>query len=156
MLTRTSLSNTLVLISLLFLLSSCDRKKTGYVDVFKLVNEFELQKEYSDQAKRDMNTEKAAIDSAVFTEKLRNPSGYEKFKNDLYNNLYQKAEQRNKEIEAMIWKRLNPYLIDFGKENGYEYIYGANGTGNVLYADEHQDITEEIIKYVNQRYHDKK
>jgi Skp family chaperone for outer membrane proteins len=115
-----------------------------------------LQKEYSDQAKRDMNTEKAAIDSAVFTEKLKNPSGYEKFKNDLYNNLYQKAEQRNKEIEAMIWKRLNPYLIDFGKENGYEYIYGANGTGNVLYADEHQDITEEIIKYVNQRYHDKK
>jgi len=56
----------------------------------------------------------------------------------------------------MIWKRLNPYIAEYGKEKGYAYIYGANGTGNVLYADEGEDITDELIEYVNKRYHDKK
>lgn len=135
---------------------SCTSKKTGYVDIFRLVKEFELQNEYSAQAKKDMDMQKAMIDSMVYLERLKNPDGYESVKNDLYLELYNKTEQKNKEIESMIWKRLNPYLEDFGKEEGYQFIYGANGTGNVLYADKEQDITDEVIKYVNKRYHDKK
>jgi len=137
-------------------LHSCSTKKTGYVDMFKLVSEFELQKEYTDDARRHMEREKSLIDSVVFTQKLKDSSTYQGLKNELYAALNRKAEQTNKEIESMIWKRLNPYLVDYGKENGYMYIYGANGTGNVLYADKSQDITEELIKYVNKRYHDKK
>lgn len=155
MLTRTSLNKTLI-IGLMVILTSCTDKKTGYVDIFRLVSEFELQKEYSGEAKKEMDSEKAMIDSMVFLEKLKDPAAYENLKNELYADLYRKAEERNKEIEAMIWKRLNPYLVDFGKENGYTYIYGANGTGNVLYADKSQDVTEELIQYVNKRYHDKK
>lgn len=156
MLTRISLSNPLLLILSVIILNSCSTRKTGYVDIFRLVNEFELQKEFSEQAKRDFERERTMIDSLIFSEKLRNPATHESFKNELYTSLYKKAEERNKEIEAVIWKRLNPYLAEFGKENGYLYIYGANGTGNVLYADKAQDVTEELIKYVNNRYHDKK
>ncbi len=153
---RTSLSNTLLIIFSAIIFSSCAGKKTGYVDIFKLVSEFELQKEYSDQAKRDIDRERAMIDSVVYAERLKDPSGNNRLKDELYTALYQKTEQRNKEIETMIWKRLNPYLVDFGTKYGYQYIYGANGTGNVLYADESQDITETLVKYVNDRYHDKK
>lgn len=144
------------MVSVIVILSSCSMKKTAYVDMFKLVQEFELQKEYSEEAKRDMERERTLIDSIVYTEKLRNPSSYEVAKNELYTALYRKTEERNKEIEKMIWKRLNPYIADFGKEKGYSYIYGANGTGNVLYADEKENITEELIQYVNNRYHGKK
>jgi outer membrane protein len=153
---RTLLSNALFIASSIVILSSCTKKKTGYVDVFKLVNEFELQKEYTAQVKNKLDREKAMVDSVVFAEKLKNPSSAETVKNSLYGELYNKTQSINKEIEGMIWKRLNPYLVDFGKEQGYLYIYGANGTGNVLYADASEDITEEIIKYVNKRYHDKK
>lgn len=146
-----------VLVSVLLLsMVSCTSKKTGYVDIFRLVKEFELQNEYSAQAKKDMDLEKAMIDSMVYLERLKNPEGFEGLKNELYLELYKKTEQKNKDIESMIWKRLNPYLEDYGKEEGYQYIYGANGTGNVLYAAKEQDITEEVIKYVNKRYHDKK
>lgn len=145
-----------LVISSIITLGSCTSKKTGYVDIFKLVNEFELQKEFTDQVKRDVDKEKAAIDSMVFAEKLKDPASSEHLRDELYTTLYQKTEQRNKEIESMIWARLNPYLVDFGKEKGYLYIYGANGTGNVLYADERENITDELIQYVNNRFHDKK
>lgn len=153
---RTMLNKTLIAISAILILSSCSQKKTGFVDIFKLVEEFELQKEYSDGAKREMDRERTMIDSIIYTEKLRDPSSYENAKNELYTALYRKTEERNKEIEKMIWKRLNPYIAEYGKEKGYAYIYGANGTGNVLYADESEDITKELIEYVNKRYHDKK
>ncbi|HTN46380.1 MAG TPA: OmpH family outer membrane protein [Flavipsychrobacter sp.] len=156
MLTRTWLNKTFLFVTIAIILSSCTLKKTGYVDVFKLVGDFELQKEYTEEAKREINKEKAIIDSVVYVEKLKSPATSESLRNELYTRLYRKTEERNKEIEAMIWKRLNPYIVDFGKEKGYIYIYGANGTGNVLYADESQDITPELTKYVNQRYHDKK
>lgn len=148
-------SKAVLFIAFALCLQSCEKPKTGYVDIFRLVNEFELQKEYTEQVKRDVEREKSIIDSVVYTQRLRDSSGYERIKNELYTTLYQKTEQRNKEIEAMLWKRLNPYLVDFGKENGYQYIYGANGTGNVLYADKNEDITDEVVRYVNERYHGK-
>lgn len=154
--TRISLSRIIAIIAVTFLISSCSRHKTAYVDIFKLVQEFELQKEYSAEAKREIEREKSIIDSVVYIERLRDPSSHERVKAELYTELSTKVEQRNKEIEALIWKRLNPYLTEFGKEKGYDYIYGANGSGTVLYADESQDITPEIIEYVNKRYHDKK
>ena len=153
---RTCLINVTTIISAAIMLSSCSNKKTGYVDIFTLVSEFELQKEFTDQTKRDVDREKAAIDSIVFSEKLKDPVSSQRIHNELYTELYQKTEQRNKEIESMIWARLNPYIADYGKEKGYIYIYGANGTGNVLYADKSEDITKEVIQYVNKRYHDKK
>lgn len=153
---RTMLSKTLTIIATALILSSCSAKKTGFVDIFKLVQEFELQKEYSGEAKKEMDREQSLIDSMVYAEQLRNPASYETARQELYTALYRKSEERNKEIEKMIWKRLNPYISDFGKEKGYTYIYGANGTGNVLYAAESEDITEELIEYVNKRYHGKK
>lgn len=156
MLIRTSLSKAMLVCSVAIVLSSCAQKKTGYVDMFKLVSEFELQKEYSEEAKRAIDKQKAMIDSAVFAEKLKDPAASERLKTELYTTLYQKTEQANKEIEGMIWKRLNPYLEEYGKEKGYDFIYGANGTGNVLYADKELNVTDDLIKYVNNRYHDKK
>jgi len=151
-----SINIRLLLLLSLFIASCAKQQKTGYVDMFKLVSEFELQKEYSEQARRDLDGAKAFADSMIYAEKLRDPARSESLRNSLYAELSRKTEARNKEIETMIWKRLNPYLTDYGKEKGYTYIYGANGTGNVLYADESQDITAELIEYVNNRYHDKK
>ena len=121
MLTRTLLNKVLILAVASITFSSCNQKKIGYVDMFKLVGEFELQKEYSEQAKREIEKQKSMIDSVVFAEQLRDPASSEKLKNELYARLYAETEKTNKEIEGMIWKRLNPYINDYGKEKGYEF-----------------------------------
>ncbi len=151
-----SLLSSILLFLLVVSVSSCSNNKTAYVDMFKLVQEFELQKEYSEEAKREMDKEKSIIDSVIYVQKLTDPASYENIKAELYGAYYRKVEERNREIEKMIWKRLNPYLTDYGKEHKYSIIYGANGTGNVLYADEALNITDEVIKYINNRYHGKK
>lgn len=73
-----------------------------------------------------------------------------------------KQEQFRQENEALtqkynkeIWTQLNQYINDFGKEKKYEFIFGASGDGNMLYAGEGLNVTEEMIKYVNETYQGK-
>lgn len=135
---------------------SCQSKKTGYVDTFKLVSDFELQKEYSSLARKELDQARTSIDSVIAIEKLKDTVRANVLKDELYTSLSRNVEDHTKELEKIIWNRLNPYISQYGKEKGYQYIYGANGTGNILYADKSEDITDQLIIYVNNRYHDKK
>jgi outer membrane protein len=58
----------------------------------------------------------------------------------------------SEQYTADIWKRINAYLLDFGKEKGYEYILGASGNGTIMYADEGMNVTKDAIEYVNKKY----
>ena len=40
----------------------------------------------------------------------------------------------------------------YGKEKGYDYVYGTGESATVLYAKDQYDITKEIIKLVNDKY----
>lgn len=155
MLTRITLSRAFTAIVLIMVLSSCSQKKTAYVDMFELVQGFELQKEYSEEAKKEMDMKRAIVDSMIYAEKMKDEASGEALKNNLYAAYQIKVQERNAEIEKIIWKRLNPLVADYGKEHGYTYIYGANGTGNVLYAAEEENITKQLIEYINKKYHGK-
>ncbi len=41
---------------------------------------------------------------------------------------------------------------EYGKDKGYDYVFGTGESPNVLYAKDQYDITKEIIKIVNEKY----
>ena len=51
-----------------------------------------------------------------------------------------------------VWKQLNQYVQEYGEQQGYQYIYGTKGDGNLMYAQASEDITEQIVAYANARY----
>jgi outer membrane protein len=59
---------------------------------------------------------------------------------------------QTKKYDEEIITQLNQYVQDYGKEMGYAYIYGNNGEGSLMYADDARVITREMIEYVNNRY----
>jgi outer membrane protein len=44
------------------------------------------------------------------------------------------------------------FIKDYGKKNGYAYIYGTGDVASVLYAEDKFDITKTIIKELNDKY----
>jgi outer membrane protein len=56
-----------------------------------------------------------------------------------------------KEMDSLV-KRIKTFIQDYGKENNYDYIYGTGESANVLYAKDSYDITQEIIKILNDKY----
>lgn len=56
-----------------------------------------------------------------------------------------------KEMDSLV-KRVKNFIKDYGKDKGYDYIYGTGESANVLYAKDEFDITDEIIKLLNDKY----
>lgn len=53
---------------------------------------------------------------------------------------------------ADVWKRINEYVSSYGEEQGYDFIIGATGDGNLMYARKARDVTDEVIEYINLKY----
>lgn len=146
-------------------------EKVAYVDVSKLVKEFELSKTYQNEIDQNLNKQKAFIDSLTYqlsgvTEKLtlEQPGGssyknleakidslYERIKyvEEAFNmNTEKMVEKYNKEVFAQI----NQYIEEYGKEHNYSIILGAKGDGSILYGSDANDITTDVIDYINKSY----
>ena len=56
------------------------------------------------------------------------------------------------DYEKQIWKQVNQYMKDFGVENNYTYILGAEGSWQLMYAKENNNITKEVVEFINKKY----
>lgn len=73
-------------------------------------------------------------------------------------NNFRQANMRN--IEKMqksemtaIYSKANLYIAEYGKKHHYSIIFGTASGGSIMYAnDQAFDITEQIIKGLNERY----
>src|SRR5690606_13819812 len=65
--------------------------------------------------------------------------------------LQQLQRESGTEMDSLV-KRVKSYMKDYGKEKGYAYIYGTGESANVLYAQDQYDITDEIVKILNDKY----
>jgi outer membrane protein len=57
----------------------------------------------------------------------------------------------SKEMDSLV-KRIRVVIKDYGKEKGFDYIYGTGETATVLYGKEENDLTDEFIKILNDKY----
>ena len=56
------------------------------------------------------------------------------------------------ELAENVLAQLNGYIDQHGKDHGYDLIIGTSGEGNVLYAKQYYDITDELMVTLNNRY----
>lgn len=151
-----------------FVFQSKQKNTIGWVNIGKVFNEFTFKKELEIKLKQTEQTRKAIIDSAEFelrvlTREIKAENGKDKekitqyeVKRENYLNRKQEFENDNaamgKQYNEQILTQINQYLKDYGKENSLDYILGADGGGGLMYAVEQKDITEAVIKYINERY----
>jgi outer membrane protein len=146
-------------------------KRLTYVQLQKVFAAFDMAKEYNKRMESVKYERKAILDSMelrVNALARRIESG-EKDKmmlnsymdeRELYFKTRENFETDNQKIleqfNGEIFKQLSQYTLDFGKEKGYDFIFGAEGSGVVMYAKDQNDVSDELIKYINEKYHGKK
>jgi len=147
--------------------------KTAYIDTSKLLDESteanDIKAKYEGIAKEKGSRIKVEIDRLEAEQKIfsinaqKNGQAWAQQK-------YGELQQRGQEIqyaEQMLTRQLqgemgiemdslvNTYrksIKDYGKEKGYDYIYGTGESATVLYAKDAYDITKEVVKLVNDKY----
>ena len=65
------------------------------------------------------------------------------------------AVQSQKEVDDLL-KEIDEFIANYGKTNGYTYVFGKNKAGSVLYGADKNDITQQVIDALNKAYADKK
>lgn len=131
-------------------------QKVVFMDSFKIFEGFAMKKDYDKMLEDQLFAEQHQLDSLgllvnATTESLelaRKKKDYFVAK-QLFD---QKFTQLSQKYTQEVYARLNEYIKAFGKEKKYSIILGSNGEGNVMYVDKSNDITVDILKYVNQKY----
>jgi outer membrane protein len=165
-----------VALSIIAIYFSKSSSELVYVDVNKLIEGYSRTKVAKAEFDKKANLMKANVDSLVagWQEELK---GYEKervsmsakelkLKQELLSNKQQqingyqeaiqkKIQEEDKKVTQTVINDINDYIKEFGKKKGYKIIFGASGGGNIMYADESSDLTEEVLKGLNAEY-DKK
>jgi len=142
--------------------------KIVYVDSAKLYTEFQLTQELSKKMDETFGIRKQMLDSLelevyslsrqIEAEEGKNKERIALFdmKRSEYAMKKQQFEEDNQlqsqQYNEQVTKQFNQYMNDFGKEKGYDIILGATGDGGIMYANETIDVTEEALKFINEKY----
>ncbi|MCF2875146.1 MULTISPECIES: OmpH family outer membrane protein [unclassified Tenacibaculum] len=165
-----------LIFSILTFFLSQNSSELVYVDVNKLLDGYKRTKVVRAEFEKKAKVLKSNVDSLVVDwqkelklyEKER--SGYSKkelkLKQELLGNKqqqinnYQQAIQKqiqeaDKKATQTVVNDINDYVKEYGKENGYKIIFGASGSGNVMYADESSDLTAVVLEGLNKEFQGK-
>ncbi|MXN92654.1 OmpH family outer membrane protein [Flavobacterium sp. Sd200] len=175
------MKKSLVILGFAFALLSCNNDKattasgfkTAYVDTQKLMEKSEEIKDLDD--KRKVKTEEMGreLDEKVQQLKLDYASaqGEANAKGPQWAQLKaQELQKRERELgmlqESMakqlqdefgvkrdtVVSQIKKVIKEFGKKKGYDYVYGTGDAASILYAKDSYDVTEEILKELNDKF----
>ena len=143
-------------------------KKPVYINIGKVYEEFLLSKELNKDLDKIQRSRKEVLDTLyenitrmkveLKAQKKMEATAIKKLE-DLQQEYMYKEEQFQKENEitsneyyTKIMNQLNEYVAEYGKKNNCAILLGANGQGNIMYADDSGDLTKEVTDYINSRY----
>jgi outer membrane protein len=162
-----------VILSLLICISwslfiSMKRTDSVYVINAEVYNDFEMKKQLEARLVSVQQQRKSILDSLGLRIEMRTQSYRMNGASDtteanairaLQQDFYARQQQFEQDNSAMaaqyeeqIWKQLNQYAQDFGKEKGYTLVFGANGDGGIMYGDQSANVTEEMKAYANEKF----
>lgn len=137
-------------------------KKIVFINTGDVFNAFKMSKEIDTEIKQVEEKKQGIIDSlASNLSKIQNgiikmeAKDFDFLKREFIvkRNQFSEDMAKLKQISMeKIWKQINQYISDYGKENKVDIILGANGQGSLMYANDKIDITKDVIEFVNNKY----
>ncbi|RZJ71931.1 OmpH family outer membrane protein [Flavobacterium sp.] len=173
------MKKTLAIVAIAIAMASCNKDaqqaqfKTAYVDTEKLMKESvemkDLEAKYKtkgDEMSKELKAEAERFqkDAAAFQAKAQQLGQIWAQQNS--GPLAQRQQQLQYAQEGILRQlqsesgveqdslvsRVEKFLKDFGKEKGYDYVFGTGASASVLYAKDQYNITDEVIKALNAKY----
>jgi outer membrane protein len=163
-----------LLASLVTIVISSSKSELVYVDVNQLLEGYDRTKVEQQAFEKKAAVMKANVDS-LLTDWQDELKTYEKerasmtekelaLKQELLQskqqqiNNYQQAIQKqiqeeDQKITQTVVNDINDYVKEYGKDHGHRIIFGAQGSGNIMYAEQGADLTDKVLEGLNKQYH---
>lgn len=154
-------------------LTACQQQKIGFVDNSVLINEYQERKDVEARLNTKIEAFKTRTDSlrsafeleikeAELKARTMSQSAIQTLSQELQQKEQvlshrvqfeqQQIAQESQTLNDSIINRVKAFVQDYGKSNNYNFILGSNEAGSVLYGEEASDLTQEILKALNENY----
>jgi len=154
-------------------LTACQQQKIGFVDNSVLVNEYQERKDVEASLNTKIEAFKTRTDSlrsafeleikeAELKARTMSQSAIQTLSQELQQKeqlLSQRVQfeqqqiaQESQKLNDSIINRVKAFVQDYGKSNNFNFILGSNEAGSVLYGEEASDLTQGILKALNENY----
>ena len=70
----------------------------------------------------------------------------------LQQEMTEKMMKEQSELNKKLFESITNFLVEYNKEKGYEIVLSTVVAGNVLYAEDGFDITQDVVKRLNEQY----
>lgn len=164
----------IVLAAMALLILSCqEQQKIGYVDNVKMMEDYQEKKDFDGKyevintafaKKKDSISQVFQIEMQAFqmkAQKMKESKAQEEYaglqqRAQLMGQSLQQEEQAmmataQVELDSMV-SMVKKEIKAYGVANKYNYILGGGDGGSVLYGTDTNDLTEEIVKTLNDKY----
>ena len=147
--------------------------KTAYIDTSKLMEESteakDIEAKYKNKAEEmgaQLKVEASKLEGEKNSFQASAQKNGQAWAQQKYGELQQREQQLQNAQQGMLQQlqgesgaemdslvtKYKKVFKEFGKEKGYDYIYGTGEAATVLYAKDTYDITKELVKMVNDKY----
>ncbi|MEX0274049.1 MAG: OmpH family outer membrane protein [Flavobacteriaceae bacterium] len=152
---------------------SCEQAKIGYVDNVKLMDGYQEKIDVEDKykskqeafgKKRDSISQAFQLEAQQFQSKAQQMS--QKKAQEEYGLIQQRGQFMGQQLQQeelklqqdgqaemdSVVSAVKKEIKNYGKAHGYTYILGGGDGGSVLYGTDKDDLTDEILKVLNEKY----
>jgi outer membrane protein len=164
---------TIIALAILFFTQLDSQKSIVYVDSNKLISQYEGMKAARQELESKVAVWRSNVDS-LRVEFEQKASSYEAKKAKLsapekklteellvtkqqqfisyQQAIEEKIKKEDQELTNKVLSKVNDYIRKYGKDNGYEIIMAATQFGNIVYAKDGNDITDQIVEGLNRDF----
>jgi outer membrane protein len=155
------------------ILVSCDKQKTGFVNTETIVKEYKEMSDTQELYAKKNDEMSSALDIKIQEFQIKadlyqkngpsmNRSEREKKEEELMmlrQQIQQEQQTGSRQLQQesqaaidSVIKKVKARVKEYGEKNGYDYIYGQNDAGSVMFGKAEYDLTDEVLKELNDNY----
>ena len=168
------MKNLVYVVFAMLVFTSCQQsQKIGYVDNSILINDYQEKKDIEMKLQGKISAYEKRRDSlsqvfqlevkeAELKSRKMSQANLQKLQQELQqkNQLItqrlqfeqQQISQESQSQNDSLIKKVRSFVEGYGNTNGYSFILGSNEAGSVMFGKEELDLTQTILKALNQAY----
>ena len=119
-----------------------EKAKTLNANVDSLISDWQNELKLYEKERSKMTKKELELKQQLLSNKQQQINNYQQA-------VQKQIQEEDQKATQTVINDINDYVKAFGKEKGYKIIFGASGSGSIMYADEASDLTTEVLEGLN-------
>ncbi|MCB4797226.1 OmpH family outer membrane protein [Neotamlana laminarinivorans] len=122
-----------------------EKAKTLNANVDSLMSDWQKELKLYEKERAKMSKKELELKQQLLGNKQQQINNYQQA-------IQKQIQEEDKKSTQTVINDINDFIKEYGKKNNHEIIFGASGGGNIMYASDATNLTEDVLKGLNSEF----